>query len=208
MVILERLPLEGACIALNPPGHGPGVYDMMGVEGASGAIASTSLWSTLWRVPVGAFHGWRRAVVAPHRGVVRATRDGQQDRPTVSAVRDLLNGFLIRPLRSGRHIGAMAGNHVVVEIEGGHILLAHLRRGSVTVEPGQAIEVGAVVGDVGNSGNSVGPHLHMQVMTSADPFDADVVAWRLAAFERWTGSDWTLVEDAPLPLRTPIRSPR
>ena len=41
------------------------------------------------------------------------------------------------------------------------VLLAHLKRGSVTVQAGQSIAAGDIVGAVGNSGNSDEPHLHV-----------------------------------------------
>jgi hypothetical protein len=54
-----------------------------------------------------------------------------------------------------------AGNFVLLEREGVMILLAHLKRGSVCVAPGQAIDEGTIVGAVGSSGNSSEPHLHI-----------------------------------------------
>jgi hypothetical protein len=46
----------------------------------------------------------------------------------------------------------------------GVIKLAHLQRGSVTVQPGDAIAAGEIVGRVGNSGNSSEPHLHVHAV--------------------------------------------
>ena len=58
-----------------------------------------------------------------------------------------------------------AGNHVIVDIGGGHyILYAHLMPGSPTVQVGEFIQKGYVLGKLGNSGNTDSPHLHFQVM--------------------------------------------
>ncbi|MFC6721223.1 M23 family metallopeptidase [Halobacteriaceae archaeon SHR40] len=58
----------------------------------------------------------------------------------------------------------IAGNYVVIEHETGeYSLLAHLQENSVTVEPGQEVQRGEVVGRCGNSGNSTEPHLHFQL---------------------------------------------
>lgn len=57
-----------------------------------------------------------------------------------------------------------AGNRVVIDIGGGrYVAFAHLRPGSVTVAVGDAVRPGQQVGEVGNSGNSDQPHLHLQV---------------------------------------------
>ena len=50
------------------------------------------------------------------------------------------------------------GNLVVVENNGYQIYFAHLE--SIAVAQGQILQYGDYVGDVGNTGNSTGPHLH------------------------------------------------
>ncbi len=58
-----------------------------------------------------------------------------------------------------------SGNHVIVDIGGGrYIMYAHLAPGSPTVQVGDFIQKGYVLGKLGNSGNSDSPHLHFQVM--------------------------------------------
>jgi murein DD-endopeptidase MepM/ murein hydrolase activator NlpD len=54
------------------------------------------------------------------------------------------------------------GLHVVIDHGGGLVTLyAHLE--SAVVTDGSALEAGDVVGAVGSSGNSTGPHLHFEV---------------------------------------------
>jgi murein DD-endopeptidase MepM/ murein hydrolase activator NlpD len=66
-------------------------------------------------------------------------------------------------------VAAIVGNHVILELGGGEfVLLAHLRAGSLRVRPGDRVGTGQPVGECGNSGNSTEPHLHLQVMDSAD----------------------------------------
>jgi Peptidase family M23 len=58
----------------------------------------------------------------------------------------------------------MAGNHLVLDIGGGHyVLYGHLEQGSVRVRVGEQVRRGQVIGQVGDSGNSGEPHLHLQV---------------------------------------------
>ena len=85
-----------------------------------------------------------------------------------------------------------AGNYVLLECTEGSVLLAHLMQSSITVRPGQRVQEGERIGQVGNSGLSIEPHLHIhaQQPNNADDF--------LAA--------------APLPLRIdgqlPVRNSR
>jgi len=50
---------------------------------------------------------------------------------------------------------------------------AHLR--DVTVEPGQKVEAGQLVGHSGNSGCSTGPHLHFGVWFGGSGFNKDLI---------------------------------
>ena len=53
------------------------------------------------------------------------------------------------------------GNHVLMRCDGLDILLGHLRKGSVQVAAGQNLMPGQQIGEVGNSGESGEPHLHI-----------------------------------------------
>jgi hypothetical protein len=100
-------------------------------------------------------------VLAPCAGSIAAARDGVPDRPVPEPDPDPAN---------------MAGNHVILECGGIHLLLAHFRPGSVRVSAGQPVAVGDRLGEVGNSGNSGAPHLHIHAQrpgTSDAPFSGD-----------------------------------
>jgi murein DD-endopeptidase MepM/ murein hydrolase activator NlpD len=57
----------------------------------------------------------------------------------------------------------IAGNHVVIRYgeEDIYIGLAHLKKGSIKVRPGDKISVGEHIAHVGNSGRTSEPHLHI-----------------------------------------------
>jgi hypothetical protein len=58
----------------------------------------------------------------------------------------------------------MEGNHVILDIGGGrYVLYAHMKQGSLRVRAGDFVHKGQVIGQVGDSGNSDEPHLHIQV---------------------------------------------
>ncbi|MBX5436674.1 MAG: M23 family metallopeptidase [Alicyclobacillaceae bacterium] len=61
-----------------------------------------------------------------------------------------------------------AGNHVVIQSDGCRVVLAHPRCGSVRVAPGDRVLPGQIVGEVGNSGNSTEPHLHVHAEVYRD----------------------------------------
>jgi len=57
---------------------------------------------------------------------------------------------------------------VALSPAGPFVALVHLRRGSVSVRPGDRVDAGDQVGQCGNSGNSTEPHVHVQVTDSTD----------------------------------------
>ena len=60
------------------------------------------------------------------------------------------------------------GNFVLIRLDSGlHVLLAHLRQGSIKVREGQPVEPGVELAACGNSGRSPQPHLHLQVQRLA-----------------------------------------
>jgi hypothetical protein len=67
------------------------------------------------------------------------------------------------------------GNTVVIDAGNGvFVMLAHLQRGSVAVKPGDSVRAGDPIAKCGNSGNTVRPHLHLQVMDRPDPAESSV----------------------------------
>lgn len=57
------------------------------------------------------------------------------------------------------------GNYVAIQRDGMYVVLAHLKRDSIPVEPGDKVEAGDPVGAIGNSGNTSEPHLHIHTQT-------------------------------------------
>ncbi|PQZ59332.1 MULTISPECIES: M23 family metallopeptidase [Bacillus] len=58
---------------------------------------------------------------------------------------------------------SMAGNHIYIQLDetGTFLFLAHLKKGSIKVKEGQHVNEGEVLAQVGNSGSSSEPHLHI-----------------------------------------------
>lgn len=89
---------------------------------------------------------WRSPVYAPCNGQVIAAVDGLPEQQPGSM--DPKNA---------------PGNHVVVRCGDADVWLAHFRKGSVLVKTGEHVATGAKLGEVGNSGNTTEPHLHVHV---------------------------------------------
>lgn len=114
---------------------------------------------------------WDLEVRSPARGTVVAVRDGVPDN------RLLPGGGVERPapeaLDGADEAALLLGNHVLLEIPGGrHLILGHLRAGSVAVRPGDAVWAGELIGRVGLSGETAYPHLHVQLQRGLDVLDA------------------------------------
>jgi len=103
-------------------------------------------------------------VLAPASGTVRATRDGMPDR-------------LLTPDTEAEIEGRECGNGVVIDHgDGWETQVCHLRQGSVAVDRGDRVDSGTLLGEVGLSGRTQFPHVHLSVRRDGavvDPFAPD-----------------------------------
>jgi hypothetical protein len=106
------------------------------------------------------FYSWGQPLRAPADGVVVSTYNAQPDN-TVIGKENLWTpaDVAVEPMQG-------YGNHVLIDHGGGEFsLLAHARAGSVAVREGDRVRSGDIVAQVGNSGSSLGPHLHYELRT-------------------------------------------
>lgn len=76
------------------------------------------------------------------------------------------------------------GNAVVVDIgDGLYAMYAHLQPGSILVAEGDEVSRGQPLGLVGNTGNSIAPHLHFHVTDGPSPLASDGVPYVIERFE-------------------------
>ena len=158
-------------------------------------------------VPAEVFLCWDEPVFAAFDGAVVATGDGWPDRHRINLVRELLRPGPPSPRSAGDDLRPLAGNFVLVEGEPGTALYAHLRAGSVCVQPGQRVQTGEPLGTVGNSGNSTQPHLHFHLMDGPDPFAASGLLCAFAGYERHRDGAWQPVERGVPAFMERIRLP-
>ena len=69
--------------------------------------------------------------------------------------------------------GSYAGNHVLImHTDGMYTFYGHLHEGTIKVKEGESVSQGQVIGKMGSSGWSTGPHLHFEVRTGPSSSDA------------------------------------
>jgi hypothetical protein len=108
-------------------------------------------------------------VLAVADAVVAAVRDTLPEVPRVSA-------------RVKHPQDEAAGNYVSLDLsEGRFAVYEHLKPGSVRVAPGQRVRRGDVLAQLGFTGDSTGPHLH--VGDAASPLAAEGLPFVFGHFE-------------------------
>ena len=79
----------------------------------------------------------------------------------------------------------VTGNSVVLQLgEDRFAFYGHLQPGSLRVKVGDRVKRGQLLGIVGNSGNSTGPHLHFHVADSPSPLAAEGVPYVIDAWDQ------------------------
>ena len=120
--------------------------------------------------PPADFPAFGRPLYAPADATVVRVHQGARDhrsRSSWAAYAYLMAEGMVRELAGSRFL---LGNHIVLDLgDGVYAVLAHLRRGSATVEPGDRVSAGRQIAECGNSGNSSEPHVHFQLMDSRHP---------------------------------------
>ena len=115
---------------------------------------------------------------------------------TLNNLDDQVPGRLPDP--SSINIETVDGNHVVLDLGGGRFAFyAHLQKNSVRVKPGDEVKKGAVLGKLGNTGNTSAPHLHFHVMNRPSPLASDGLPYLIDAFDFAGQVDIAAFEAAP-----------
>jgi hypothetical protein len=132
------------------------------------------------------YYCWNEPILAPADATVLEAVDGLPDQAIGT-----------------RNTEAIAGNHVMLDLgTGEYAMLAHLRRGSVSVDTGQRVTAGEEIGRCGNSGNTSEPHLHFHLQDAPRFGEGDGLP---AFFEHYT-VDGKIVERGE-PVRGQLVAP-
>jgi murein DD-endopeptidase len=131
--------------------------------------------------------GWGEPILAVANGEVTEVADGIPDNtPRVLPSVTLDN---------------IAGNHVILRIAPNrYVTYAHLENGSIKVRPHDRVHRGDVLALLGNSGNTTGAHLHMQMTDRNSVLQSQGVPF---VFENFiylgAGSDYELDKHVSVP---------
>src|ERR1700678_2099699 len=97
------------------------------------------------------------------------------------------------------------GNSVVLDLGTGHYALyAHMQPGKMRVHSGETVKRGQVLGLVGNSGNSLAPHLHFHVVNIALPLAANGLPYEIDSYRVTASSPGTSAFDEAEAKGTPL----
>ena len=155
--LLQARSYEGTALELSPPLRGGEFYVLAGGANASvnqhgdyaldivklnalGFSASGFFPQDLER-----YSAFGADIVAPCAGEVIASENTRPNREPLDPDGEDRTG----------------GNHVVIFCDGHSVHLAHMQAGTVAVDIGDEVVTGQLLGKVGNSGNTMGPHLHI-----------------------------------------------
>jgi murein DD-endopeptidase MepM/ murein hydrolase activator NlpD len=88
------------------------------------------------------------------------------------------------------------GNHVSLQLAPDvWAVYAHIQPGTVTVKPGEKVAKGQVIGKLGNSGNSGGPHLHFQLADGPELLNSSSLPFSLESYDLLGSVDPATVTD-------------
>jgi hypothetical protein len=167
-------PVRGRYRAINSPAdkvpsHGLHAYgqtyaiDLLHVPSGDGELAVDG-WVKV--NPPTDYPGFGEPIVSPVDGEVVRAHDRARDHGSRMSWGALVYMMTVEAFaRELRGPKGILGNHLVIRTgDGSYVALAHLKQGSLRVGTGDRVRQGEVVAELGNSGNSSEPHIHMQVM--------------------------------------------
>jgi hypothetical protein len=97
------------------------------------------------------------------------------------------------------------GNSVILDLgEQRYAMYAHMQPGTIQVRVGQRVNAGQLLGLVGNSGNSVAPHLHFQVINRPSSLASNGLPYEIKDFEITGKSPGTKAFDEAEEKGTPL----
>jgi murein DD-endopeptidase MepM/ murein hydrolase activator NlpD len=115
--------------------------------------------------------GYGAEVIAVSDGVVTATRDGVAENSHV------VEGVQRTTLEDA------SGNYITLDLgDGRYAFYEHLKPGSIRVRQGDRVRIGSVIGQLGYTGQSTGPHLHFHVSDNNSPLDAEGLPYAVQRF--------------------------
>ncbi len=202
--IIIDLPLRGEWVFLRPFGHHKDAFDFVKADEKRKKYSTAGFLSYIfYKIPAEKFYSWSKPIFAPVDGVVIQISDDCPDNQYVNLINTIIiwfrATFLFRPKTEGSKIDIRpnVGNHVMIKSKFGFVVfMAHMRMGSARVKVGQQVNVGEIIGEIGNSGSSTMPHLHINLFDQMDePLKAKVLPFVFSSYENLDGYSWNIVKN-------------
>ncbi len=142
-------------------------------------------------IPADKYYCWEQPVYAPIDGEVIQIGTGWEDHTktniwkTIKIWYNATYKFRPKEINGRLDIRPNVGNYIMIKAKKGYIVfLAHLKKESIKVEEGQFVKFGDMIGNVGNSGNSTAPHLHINLFDQMEnPFQAKVLPFVFTEYQ-------------------------
>jgi len=179
-----EFPLKGEWKFLSPPGHHKFAFDFVKTDvNRKKYFKKNIVRYLIGSIPSKDYYCWEQPIYSPVDGVVLQTGVEWKDHQATNIWKTIRLWFnatyrtKVEEINGKLDLRPNVGNYVMIKARGGQIVfLAHLKCGSTVVERGETIEVGDLIGNVGNSGNSTAPHLHINIFDQMDdPYTAKVL---------------------------------
>nr|WP_307735310.1 M23 family metallopeptidase [Enterococcus innesii] len=137
-----------------------------------------------------------KPIFAPCDGEIVTIRDGIPERAVVHWIVD--SAIAIKNANSFNEynddFSQIAGNYLVLKCQNNiYMAFAHLQTNSIKGVVGDRIKKGEKLGNVGHSGNSTSPHLHFQLMDSADIAQSNGLPFLFEEYEVYRKGVWESV---------------
>jgi len=203
-------PLRGEWVAPNTPGfkvpsHGTDqlaqtyAYDFFQIDWRFSAkkyrfFKKSLIPALLFGVRLNQCFGWSQPIYSPFNGEVVEAEDGIIERDPVHFFRDvgfvLKNVFFFRPLDKNIDLRPVVGNYIILKKYDCYAFFAHARTESLLVKKGDFVQTGQKLAEVGHSGNSTAPHLHVHLMDNQNLMNAKGLPCCFREYELFIDNEW------------------
>jgi len=145
------------------------------------------------------FYGYGQTIYSPIFGEVIGLENNIEERNPVNLFHDIENTRKVTNeyINKNGSSKIITGNYVMIMInENEYLLLAHLKKNSIKVSIGQKVKEHDLIAELGHSGNSTMPHLHMQFMDNRDYRIAKGIPFIFKKYEVKKSEKWKIVNNA------------